>query len=231
MNFPSYSSSFFKTLFIVILFGMIFTPYSDWLDIQISRLFYEKEAFSSAFYWKWVYLYGILPAWLLFTAALIGWTMSFFTSRRSWRRPCLFLLLTFGVGVGLIIHVALKDHWGRPRPRQTIEFGGEQSFRPYYQPNFNQTESFKSFASGHASTGFYFFALALLGMFYQKRWIYRLGMGSAWGLGVLLSIARIAQGGHFLSDTLASALIMWATSWMLFYLLLLKQDKIEKKIA
>ena len=41
------------------------------------------------------------------------------------------------VGAWLIIDFALKDHWGRPRPRQVKEFGGMQEFRPYYgKPNF-----------------------------------------------------------------------------------------------
>jgi lipid A 4'-phosphatase len=131
----------------------------------------------------------------------------------------------------LIIHGVLKDHWGRPRPRQVIEFGGLQSFRSYYEPNIgHQPEPSKSFACGHASLGYYFFALALLGIIYRLRWLFWLGMGLAWGLGILLSLARIAQGGHFLSDTLASALIMWLVAWGLAYFLFAKQECQHERI-
>ena len=65
------------------------------------------------------------------------------------------------VGAGFIVHTALKDHWGRPRPKQIIAFGGEQTFRPFYSPNFfHQPEPSKSFPCGHCTMGFYFFAVA-----------------------------------------------------------------------
>jgi membrane-associated PAP2 superfamily phosphatase len=215
-----YSLSFLKGILLPIFLWIGFTPWSAWLDLKMSYAFYENGSFVSHPFWNWLYLYGIWPAWSLIGLALIGLALSFSNAYRSWRKPCIFLLLTFAVGTGLIIHAVLKDNWGRPRPRQVTEFGGKQSFRAYYQPNFGQQpEPSKSFASGHTSVGFYFFALALLGMIYRSRFLYWLGIGVAWGLGSLLSMARIAQGGHFLSDTLASALIMWLTAWVFAYFL------------
>lgn len=78
--------------------------------------------------------------------------------------------------------------------------------------------------------GFYFFALALLGICYRRRDLYWLGLGLAWGLGGLLSLARIAQGGHFFSDTMASALIMWLTAWGLAYFLLAQTESEDERI-
>ena len=40
------------------------------------------------------------------------------------------------IGVGLFTHILLKDHWGRPRPKQVTQFGGTQEFHPFYKPNF-----------------------------------------------------------------------------------------------
>lgn len=223
--------SFIQGIIIPILLWIAFTPWSAWLDIKISHTFYEHASFVSHPFWDWLFIYGLWPAWLIVGLALVGFTLSFFTSFLSWRKPCLFLLLTFALGVGLIIHAGLKDHWGRPRPRQVTEFGGQQAFRPYYQPNLeNQPEPSKSFACGHASMGFYFFAVALLGNVYHSRHLYWLGMGLAWGLGSLLSLARIAQGGHFLSDTIASALIMWLTAWGLAYFLLVREGWNDERI-
>ena len=215
--------SFLRGIFIPLLLCLVITPWSGWLDLEISNYFYqEKEGgFIPHAFWNWIYLYGTWPAWLMAGAALAGLFLSIFKPYRSWCKPCLYLVLTLAIGSGLIIHAVLKDHWGRPRPRQVTEFGGQQPFQPYYQPNFGRRSvTSKSFACGHCSMGFYFFALALIGRFYQSSVLYWLGMALAWGLGGLLSLARIAQGGHFFSDTLASALIMWLTAWILAYLLL-----------
>lgn len=214
------SFSIFKTIFLPVLLWIAFTPWSADLDLKTSQAFYQGGAFASHPFWDWMYVYGIWPAWILTGLAMIGFILSFNPFYRAWRKPCLYLLLTFAIGSGLIIHAVLKDHWGRPRPRQVIEFGGLQPYRPYYKPNIgNQPEPSKSFTSGHASLGYYFFALALLGGIYHSLFLYWLGLSLAWGLGILLSMTRIAQGGHFLSDTLASALIMWLTAWVLAYFL------------
>jgi len=222
------SLSFFYGIVIPIFLWIAFTPWSAWLDLQISQSFFENGSFISHPFWDWLYLYGLWPGWMMMGIALMGLLFSFSKSYLSWRKPCLYLVLTFVIGSGLIIHAGFKDHWGRPRPRQVVEFGGLQSFRSYYQPNISQPEPSKSFACGHASLGFYFFSLALLGMIYQSRILYWAGWGLAWGLGGLLSIARIAQGGHFLSDTLASALIMWLTAWGLAFFLFVKRNKDER---
>jgi lipid A 4'-phosphatase len=221
--------SFLYGMVIPIFLWIAFTPWSTWLDLHISHSFFKNGAFVSHPFWDWLYIYGLWPGWIMTGMAFMGLTLSFFKSYHSWRKPCLYLLLTFAIGSGLIIHAGFKDHWGRPRPRQVIEFGGLQSFRSYYQPNIgDQPEPSKSFACGHASLGFYFFALALLGTVYQSRLFYWVGLGLAWGLGSLLSMARIVQGGHFLSDTLASALIMWLTAWGLAYFLFAKRNRDER---
>lgn len=220
----SFPLSISKGIFFPLLLWLVFTPWSAELDLKTSQAFYHEGAFVSHPFWDWLYIYGLVPAWILAFIACIGFILSFKKSYRAWRIPCLYLLLTFGVGSGLIIHAVFKDHWGRPRPRQVVEFGGLQSFRSYYEPNIaHQPEPSKSFACGHASLGYYFFALAFLGAIYHSWLIYYLGLILAWGLGVLLSMARIAQGGHFLSDTLASALIMWLTAWGLAYWLFAKE--------
>lgn len=215
---PFFSFFLFKGVFLPILLWLAFTPWSAELDLKTTHVFFEKGNFVSHAFLDWLYVYGLIPVWILMGIAALGFLWSFFKPYHLWRAPCLYLLLTFAIGAGLIIQGVLKDHWGRPRPKQSIEFGGTQPFRAYYEPNFaNQPEPSKSFASGHASSGYCFFALGILGTIYHSRFFYWLGMILAWGLGFLLSLARIAQGGHFLSDTLASALIMWLTAWGLAY--------------
>ena len=131
------------------------------------------------------------------------------------RTHALALVLTIILGAGFITHTLLKDHWGRPRPKQVTEFGGSQPFRPFYSPNFfHQPHPSKSFPCGHCTMGFYFFALALV----LKRLGYRKGyyftFAFALVFGITLGISRMAQGGHFLSDVLAAGLIMWITAYL-----------------
>lgn len=199
-----------------VLAMLILTPLTPFLDLEISRYFYHTSGFQSNAFWTFLFNYGPYPAHFTAIAALFIFTASFFFKTwRRWRAPALVLMLTMAIGAGLIVHAALKDHWGRPRPKQTIEFGGTQHFRAYYEPNFShQPEPSKSFSCGHCSMGFYFFALALVGRRMGSPALFYIGIGFAVVLGILLSLTRIAQGGHFFSDTLISALIMWLTAYV-----------------
>lgn len=223
MSFFSQRSLF--AFFIPLAIWILFSFWSAELDIKVSRLFYKHGNFSESPFWNWIYVYALVPGWILAGMAIIGFCLSFV--RWSFLRlPCFYLILTLAIGSGAIVHGVLKEYWGRPRPKQVSEFGGVQTFRPYYAPSFSQpSEPSKSFASGHASMGFYFFSLALLGSIYRSRWIFWIGIGMTFVLGSLLSLARIAQGGHFLSDTIAAALIMWLTAYALAYLIFKERSK------
>jgi lipid A 4'-phosphatase len=210
-----------KELLFPLFVWLLVTPWSATLDLNITRYFYQKQAFSSAPLWGFIYHYGTWPAWLAVLLACGGIVCSFQGRWRQWRVSCLYFILTLALGSGLFIHAGLKEQWGRPRPRQVMEFGGKQPFRAYYQPQFKQQpEPSKSFACGHCTMGFCFFTFVFLGRFYHKRWLEKTGWILAWGLGLALSIARVAQGGHFFSDVLASLIIMWWMASLLSYLLL-----------
>lgn len=203
----------------LILLGLI-TPFTLWLDLTISQNFF-KDAFQGNAFFDFLYIWGILPGWIMVGGALAVLISSYqMPEWKVYRRAAAILVLSLAIGSGLIVHLIFKDNWGRPRPKQTIEFGGHQAFRPYYEPNiFHQPEPSKSFPCGHCTMGFYFFALALIGRCERSRKLYMTGMIMAWGLGLLLGLARIAQGGHYFSDVLVSALIMWYTPLVLTTLL------------
>ena len=191
------------------------TPWTPAIDLDLSRAFYVDGHFESNAFFDFIYQYGFWPANVTAVFALGILIASLFVkSFAQWRAPALVLVLTLAIGAGLITHEILKDHWGRPRPKQVTEFGGDQAFRPYYKPNiFHQPEPSKSFPCGHCTTGFYFFALAFIGRRRNSKALYYTGMGLAFGLGIALSITRIAQGGHFFSDTVVGALVMWWTAY------------------
>lgn len=194
----------------------LITPFTPALDLRISHYFYDTtHSFPGNSFYTFLYNYGIVPGQIVFgLSAVLLFLASFFKRWSRWYAASLIMVLTLAIGSGLITHMILKDHWGRPRPKQVIEFGGTQQFRPYYKPNiFDQPETSKGFPCGHCTMGFYFFALALIARRNNNRTLFWGALIFALLLGTLLSWARIAQGGHFLTDTLASALIMWITAY------------------
>lgn len=188
-----------------------FAYYTPDIDMAVSSYFYDQENLffpSNAFY-DFISAWGVVPAQITAVAAAIVLVISLLLP--SWadlRKYALLLILPMVLGAGLIVHPLLKDHWGRPRPRQVDLLGGSESFRPFYRPNFTWKSHHKSFPCGHCTMGFYFFCVSFLGMRLKRRLMAFGALLLAIGLGVALSLARIAQGGHFFSDTVTAAVIM-----------------------
>jgi len=167
--------------------------------------------------WRALYLLDRLPAILLgvcgLGAVVIG---GFSRTRRSWIRPGLFLVLLLALGPGLIVNSVLKEYWGRPRPRQVVQFGGDQEFRHPWQMGIPHKG--RSFPSGHASAAFSlgapFFLLRRRNPRAAVCWLL-----AGLFFGALMSAARITQGGHFLSDTLWAWGVVHLTAVLLYYLL------------
>ncbi|KAF3363409.1 Uncharacterized protein PHSC3_000018 [Chlamydiales bacterium STE3] len=208
-----------------ILILLVLAPIMSLLDMTITRFFYTigndpVEHFVSHPFFDFLFARGPLPAQITVAIAVVVLPLSYiFKSLRRWRETAITLILTLAIGAGLVTHLALKDHWGRPRPKQVKEFGGSQEFRPFYQPNFlHQPTPSRSFPCGHCTMGFFFFAVAIAGKRMQNKKMVFFGFALAWTLGILLSVARIAQGGHFLSDTLFSAAIMWYAALIMDWL-------------
>lgn len=129
----------------------------------------------------------------------------------SGRRAGAFLLLSLAVGPGLVVNTLFKDHWGRARPAQVIEFGGEKRFGPAFVPS-DQCASNCAFPAGDPAMGFF---LVSAGFLVAPLWRRR-AVGGAIALGAVIGVARMAQGAHFLSDVIASGFLVFATSWALY---------------
>lgn len=119
----------------------------------------------------------------------------------------LFLTLCLIVGPLVVTNIGLKDHWGRARPRDVVEFGGSKAFTPPFPPS-TQCAYNCSFVSGEASSIYIvFFAGAFLFKRNSRNMI-KLGII----LGSLAGLIRIAQGGHFLSDVVFAGIFMALTA-------------------
>jgi lipid A 4'-phosphatase len=172
--------------------------------------------------WVWLYEYGTLPGVALALAALMGWGASFWVERlKPYRRPCLLVVLTIVIAAGLLVNAVFKHYWGRPRPNQTIEFGGYWDYRNIFPPG--TPGKGRSFPCGHCAMGFVF-----LSMWGFRRQCKPLAVGGAVTgivLGGLLSATRVVQGGHFVSDTIWSLGLVTMTTTVLYDLIIRRSYK------
>lgn len=178
------------------------------IDLAASRAFYAPgSGFSHSAILGAVHAdlrYFVIAVAALAALALVAWP-------RRWRMA-LYLLLALALGPGLLVNTVFKDHWGRARPAQIVEFGGTQKFTPAFVPA-NQCVTNCSFPAGDPAVGFFLISAALLVPGTRTR---RCLVAGAVAVGVALGLVRIAQGGHFLSDVVASGFLVTGLSWLLY---------------
>lgn len=197
-------------------------------DLKISGLFFD--AGEGGFFWK----HHILAETIYRLTDIVGATLviglpllliaSYLIKKDALiqrRRAIIFLLAVCIVGPGLMVNLVLKNNWERPRPRQVIEFGGEQQYQPAFAPAFTCKKCY-SFVSGHASVGFFFFALALLTR--NRKWIWLPLLA-----GAVIGGTRVVQGAHFFSDVIFSGWVVWFCS-LLLYQYIFNYKKTERTI-
>lgn len=119
----------------------------------------------------------------------------------------LFVASCLAIGPGAVTNLAFKDHWGRARPREIVEFGGTKTFTAALVPA-NQCRRNCSFVSGEASSIFMIFFAA--GLIFRRKSALILGAGLV--AGAAAGLIRIAQGGHFLSDVVFAGVAMALTA-------------------
>lgn len=204
------------------LAGLLLLTVPFWvfpLDLAIQRAAWQGEAgwqLGEGFFWKFLYHYGTWPAVLVAAAALVALVLGAGGGRLApWSKAAAYLVVCMAIGPGILVNLTLKDHWGRPRPGESREFGGAYPAETVWVAD--PASPGKSFPCGHCTMGFYFFAPALLlwrlGRRRQAAWVF----GGAMTLGLLLGTARILQGGHFASDVLWGGGICWLVSVAAFY--------------
>lgn len=208
-------------LWIVTMLLVLATGVIAWtgIDISTSARFALGGSWSvgEQFPWKLLYQTDRIPAILLASAGLFAMAWGIVKPRwRHWVRPGLFLVLLLGLGPGLLVNTIFKDHWGRPRPRQVTEFGGDQHYLPPWKKG--TAGQGYSFPSGHASVAFYMTAPFFILRRNRRRQAYAWLAGGML-FGIFMGVARITQGGHFLSDIVWSLGVIYLSSMLLAHLL------------
>lgn len=194
-------------------------------DLAVQALFYsqgEGWAMGDREPWAFLYHFGNLPAFALGAMGAIAFVLSFFSGRyRPDRTAALFVVVLLALGPGLIVNTVLKDHWGRPRPADIVQFGGAETYRSFWNPG--SPERGRSFPSGHAAVGFFLMAPFFVLRRKAPGWARRaLAAGILYGLA--MGLGRMIQGGHFLTDVIWSGFMVYFTGLFLYYLFRLDRE-------
>ena len=114
------------------------------------------------------------------------------------------------ISVLIFVNLILKNFWGRARPNDVVEFGGKESFSPWFEIS-NVCETNCSFVSGDASVGFSVIILYLI----TKKIIF---LYASFFAGFVFGLIRIMAGGHFLSDIFFAGFFIVILNIILFEL-------------
>ena len=189
------------------------------VDLTISSYFYKNGTFYLSDWGFFPFLRFGLPEIFIAIAAFFGlaWLYGFVRHQWLWKINTRVMLFTTGsmlLGPILIVNGIFKSLWGRARPFQIIEFGGNKNFTSPLIIS-DQCDWDCSFMSGHTAVIFWSLALAMLLPHHYRKW----GITIVILLGIATGVARIAQGYHFFSDVFFSATITYALIlWLHFKL-------------
>jgi len=194
-------------IFLTILFLPVFLPQ---IDLEISSLFYLPEkgfplANDSIF--TWIHWLTPIVAWVVGGTLIGGLALTALCRKPTcarYRKGISFLILVLFIGAGLIVNLGFKDHWGRDRPREIVQFGGTEKFTPALVPQFEKASKNGSFVCGDGAFGFFMPAFGYVAPLSFSRYVFWLGMG----VGVIFSSARLVVGAHFFSDIVCAAFLM-----------------------
>lgn len=191
-----------------------FTP----LDLDAARIFYDPRSpdhWPLASRMPWVVLYRA-ATWL--TAGLLIWGLGALARGMAkhddtLHRQGIVILLSVALGPGLLANVVLKDHWDRPRPREVIALGGHRAYvpAPFRGPGG------ASFPCGHCTVGFLYAAGWWLWRC-RRRALAMSSLAAGTLAGSILGVERMVAGGHFLSDIVWAALIVFGVTHAVYHI-------------
>lgn len=196
--------AFLGSLVVVSLLFLVFPGF----DLAASRWFFEGGGFplTTDPALRLIRSFGRVLTVGAVVAALLGVLVPLCG---GWRRflllphQGLYVLTVYLLGPGLVVNGILKSVFGRARPREVLEFGGDALFTPVWVMS-DACVGNCSFVSGEGAA-----AAALMSLVFAVPKDDRLIVGTGLAaVAAVLSANRIAFGGHFLSDVLIAWIIV-----------------------
>jgi lipid A 4'-phosphatase len=194
--------------------GLAFGLYPQ-LDVAISRWFYLS---GTGFAWSQnaaldaLRDVGTAIIALLVAPAVVALFVKLFRPRRRMFMPgraAVLMVSTLILGPLLVTNLLLKEHWGRPRPREIVQLGGSQNFVPWWDPRGACTENC-SFVAGEPAGAAWTLAPAALAPPQWRAVAYAGALAFTGAVGLL----RIGFGGHFFSDVVFAGVLTFCIIWL-----------------
>ena len=207
----------FLQLLLLLLFVIILLSVGNNLDLYISSLAYKGDSqFYLQSYDLVVLLFRkiILPLLILYLIFLTFLSLFLpikliYLNYKIKIREFFFIFISLFFNLILVVNLLLKDMWGRARPNDIINFGGEDNFTAWFE--FSDACSKNcSFVSGDSSVGF----SIIIFYFLSKKIIF---FWLSLFFGFSLGLVRILEGGHFISDIIISNFIIFSLTFIQFY--------------
>src|SRR4029450_6665131 len=124
-------------------------------------------------------------------------------------RAIVLMLVPLGLAPGVVANLVFKEHWGRPRPIDVAEFGGDEHFRPWWDPRGDCPKNC-SFVAGEPSGAFWTLAGAAV---VPPQWR-ALAYSAAVAFGAAVGVLRMAAGAHFFSDVVFAGVVSFLVVWL-----------------
>jgi membrane-associated PAP2 superfamily phosphatase len=203
--------------------GLVFGFYPD-LDLRIARYFYAFEDVSHNMFAFRLYPplmlarnIGLWIGTILVLPAVVALLIKLILPRRKLLIPgraIVFLISTMVLAPGLLANVLLKDHWGRPRPIDVMQFGGDQQYVAWWDPR-GRCPNNCAFVSGDVAGAFWTIAPAALA---PPQWR-AVAYGAALALGTGMAAIRVMAGAHFPSDVIFAGVFTFLIIWFAYALI------------
>jgi membrane-associated PAP2 superfamily phosphatase len=185
------------------------------LDLQVAQWFGSARGFALGNHWLWR---GVLHddirylPWLLELALLLAMVRPFGAIKQLPVERRVQLALT--TLVALLVVSGIKRHSSTSCPWDLQQFGGAARYLSHWAWGLADGGGGGCFPAGHASAGF-----AFVGGFFAfrhalpataRRWLF-----GALAVGLLLGLAQQVRGAHYMSHTLWTAWLCWASAALL----------------
>ena len=199
----------FNLSLVVFLLLAIFLSVGSSVDIYLSHLFYfgDNQFLLQSYYYITIFIRKIvLPCVVIYVFVLPLFSFYFpikniFLKYEFKFRDILFLWVVGIFNLVVIVNLFLKNIWGRARPGDILELGGKEKFTPWFQIS-DACASNCSFVSGDAAVGF-----SLIAFYFLTKRILYFWLSLFFGFGI--GLIRIMEGGHFVSDVVMAAMILY----------------------
>ena len=228
-------------LAIAVVTGVVFGLYPE-LDLRVARYFYgfqdtNHNTFAFRIYPPLMLArdVGLWISALLVVPAVTALVIKLILPRRKLLMPgraVVFLIATMALAPGLLVNVLLKDQWGRPRPIDVMQFGGNEHFVAWWDPR-GDCPGNCAFVSGDVAGAFWTIAPAALA---PPQWR-AVAYCAAIALGAGMAAIRVMAGAHFPSDVIFAGVFTFLVIWIMYARIYrwrrtrLSDDGVEEAIA